>query len=335
MTTRECELTDLPADQCGCSEHLRAAESRITAAALERLAAHPAPARRSAPRRPEPDPTTWRCPICEFSTTSADDVLPAVIRHATTEHPAYLPQRMAVSDLLDWLPKLMREAVATINAPNPDAPVGKGKATKKAGPPVFRESRLVRAANPGSESSLFADLLTCSRLIWEAFDADAKRNHPQPVGDVSWSAELAWFRRAWPDAQAYLEPVDFAWIESEVRHMIAVFAAFAGMRPRPRNLCPDCRAPMHLDGDWLTCEAGHQHPGPKRLESEWRRKAPMATKDVCQALRVPEGTLYRWHHERRIEPTKQEGRAMWWLPWDVVRCKHPDIVADIDKRDVA
>ena len=59
---------------------------------------------------------------------------------------------------------------------------------------------------------------------------------------------------AWPDAQAWLEPVDFAWIESEVRHIVGVFAAFAKLRARPRYRCPDCREQMHLsDGDWLTC----------------------------------------------------------------------------------
>ncbi|MBK7823447.1 MAG: hypothetical protein IPJ61_20890 [Tessaracoccus sp.] len=137
--------------------------------------------------------TTWRCPLCAFTTTAAD-VLPGVVKHATAEHPAYLPERATIADMLDLLPKLIREAVVTVDAPNPDGPAVK-VSLAKAGPPVFRESRLLRAANPASESSLFADLLVCSRIIWEAFDAQARGMHPQPVGDLSWAAELAWLHR--------------------------------------------------------------------------------------------------------------------------------------------
>ena len=276
--------------------------------------------------------TTWRCPLCAFTTTAAD-VLPGVVKHATAEHPAYLPERATIADMLDLLPKLIREAVVTVDAPNPDGPAVK-VSLAKAGPPVFRESRLLRAANPASESSLFADLLVCSRIIWEAFDAQTKTMHPQPVGDLSWAAELAWLHNAWPDAQAWLDPVDFAWIESEVRHIVGVFAAFAKLRARPRYRCPDCREQMHLsDGDWLTCGAGHQHPGPRRLEREWRRKAPMPTRELCEALRVPDSTLRKWRERGKLRPTREEGRVCWWLPWDVIALRYPDIVTAIDERD--
>lgn len=278
--------------------------------------------------------TTWTCPLCDFRTTG-DDVLPSVVRHAIDLHPAHLPERQTIADMLDSLPRLLREAVATVDAPNPDGPRVK-VSSSRTGPPELRSARLLRLANPGSESSLFADLVTCSRIIWEALDHDARKRHPQPVGDLSWAAELTWLRGVWDEAQAYVDEVDFDWIETEIKHISGVFAALAGIRPRPRNLCPDCRAPMHLDdSDWLTCDAGHQHPGPKRLEREWRRKAPMPTKDLCEKLRIGERTLLRYHHDKKIAPTRTEGRALWWLPWDVIGARYPDIVKSIEERDDA
>lgn len=279
--------------------------------------------------------TTWPCPLCAFTTTG-EDVLPAVVRHATAIHPAYLPERQTVADMLDTLPRLLREAVATIDAPNPDGPQVRAGRHGKGARPESRSARLQRLANPGSEASLFADLVTCSRIIWEALDSDAKSRHPQPVGDLSWAAEIGWLRGVWPESQAYLDAVDFAWIEAEVRHIAGVFASLAGVRRRPRNLCPDCHSPLHLDeSDWLTCDAGHQHPGPKRMEREWRRKAPMPTSDICEALRVPRRTLMWWQAEGRIKPTRTEGKSLLWLPWDVIGLRYPDIVADIDLRDSA
>ncbi|MBK7823448.1 MAG: helix-turn-helix domain-containing protein [Tessaracoccus sp.] len=91
---------------------------------------------------------------------------------------------------------------------------------------------------------------------------------------------------------------------------------------------------MHLsDGDWLTCGAGHQHPGPRRLEREWRRKAPMPTRELCEALRVPDSTLRKWRERGKLRPTREEGRVCWWLPWDVIALRYPDIVTAIDDRD--
>lgn len=278
----------------------------------------------------------WSCPLCDHHTRANHlHLTQGIVRHAVTEHPAYLPERQTVVDMLDRLPSLMRESVITVSAPNPDGPrVGRGGSS----PAPPREVRLLRMANPGSESSLMQDLVTCSRLIWEAFDSFARAEHPQPVGDLSWSAELAWLRGAWPDAQAYLDPVDFAWIESEVRHITGTFASFAKVRSRPRYVCPiaGCRESMHIgEDDWLTCGAGHQHPGPKRLERQWRRKPPMSSRDLCEALRIPRGTLRRWHFEGRIKPTRQDGQAHYWLPWDAIALRYPDVVADIDARDAA
>lgn len=282
--------------------------------------------------------TAWACPLCDYR-TAGDDVLPSVIRHATSQHPAYLPERQTTADMLDGLPALIREAIATIGAPNPDGRPGRG--SRRAGwqPPV--ELWTIDALRPddgaeGHSSALITRLTECSRLIWEAMDPAGRQTHPQPVGTPKWGTEIDWLRQVWPHDQAWLDPADYAWIDDELKAIHATLAALCRLRRRPRYLCPTggCREPMHLgDDDWLTCGAGHQHPGPVRLEREWRRKPPMPTRDLCEALRVPEGTMYRWHHEKRIKPTRQEGRAMWWLPWDVIALRYPDIVAAIDERD--
>lgn len=283
--------------------------------------------------------TRWACPLCDFTTSSTGDVLPAVIRHATSQHPAYLPDRQTTADALDALPGLVREAWATIGAPNPDGRPGRGGHQAGWRTPV--ELWTIDALRPddGQEahgSALITRLAECSRLIWEAMDADTRKAHPQPVGAPKWGSEVAWLREVWDDAQAWLDPVDFGWIEDELRAIHATLAALCRLRKKPRNLCPDCRAPMHLgDDDWQTCDAGHQHPGPKRLERKWRREPPMPSRELCEALRVPRGTLRSWASRGQIKPSRIEGVTSWYLPWDVIRLRYPDVVASIDSRESA
>jgi len=281
----------------------------------------------------------WCCPLCDFSTSSMADLTPTIIWHATSEHPAYLPDRQTVTDILDSIPRLIREAWATLGAPNPDGRPGRGSRQSGSRAPV--ELWTIDALRPddgawGRGSALITRLCECSRIIWDAMDAPTRKAHPQPKGEPKWSSELAWLRKVWPDAQSWLDECDFGWVEDEVKAIRGVLASIVKLRPKPRNLCPDCREPMHLDdSDWLTCEAGHQHPGPKRMESQWRRKSPMGSRDLCEALRIPRGTLRRWAHEGKIKPTRQEGQEQFWLPWDAIGLRYPDIVTGIEERDAA
>ena len=82
--------------------------------------------------------STWGCPLCDFSTTS-DDTTPVVIRHATDQHPSYLPDREqeTTAHLIDAMPALIREAWLTIGAPNPTGRMG--RATPGPGPRVPAE----------------------------------------------------------------------------------------------------------------------------------------------------------------------------------------------------
>ena len=283
--------------------------------------------------------STWACPLCDFSTTS-DDTTPVVIRHATDQHPSYLPDREqeTTAHLIDAMPALIREAWLTIGAPNPTGKMGRAPHVPGSRVPAELWTMDALRADDGREEHskvLISRLVECSRLIWEAIDHDTRKAHPQPVGSPRWDRELSWLRKVWADAQAWLDPCDTAWIDSEIHTIRATLASIVGLTRKPRNLCPDCRAPMHVDADWLVCDAGHQHPGPGRLEQQWRRKAPMRTAELSEALRVPEGTIRSWHSRGKIKPVRTEGKANWWLPWDVVGLMFPDIVAEIEKRDAA
>lgn len=101
-----------------------------------------------------------------------------------------------------------------------------------------------------------------------------------------------------------------------------------GIRDPMRLACPLCRAPMRVqDGEeWTLCDNGHQHDGPNRLARQWRRKPSMSTQAVCEALRLPEGTLRSWKARGRIEPIRTDGAGVhYWLPWDVVLLMHPEL----------
>lgn len=281
--------------------------------------------------------TTWLCPLCPYSHTS-EDILPAVVKHATSEHPAYLEESATVADMLDQIPALILEARQTLFAPNPDGDekVRSGKATHP--DKIGRWAAILAALDEALETSLFASLAICSRIIWESIDADTKKAHPQPLGTPQWQSEIAWLSRAWPDSQAYLDLADIDWIRAEVRWVWLAIASYAGVRSKPKYLCPTegCREQMHLsEGDWMTCSAGHQHPGPGRLSREWRRKPPMSTKDLSKALRITPERLWKWKERGKIKPVREEGKTLFWLPWDAIIILYPDVVAEIDKEVAA
>lgn len=296
--------------------------------------------------------TTWTCPLCPYS-HSSEDVLPAVIRHATQQHPAYLDDKATIGQMLDQLPALVLEARQTLFAPNPDGGdvhVSKGARPDEVVNPgdekrdqvswsrTPRWVTVMTALDVALDHSLFASLIVCSRIIWENIDAATRKAHPQPMGEPAWQTEAAWLHGVWDDAQPWLDVCDVDWIRGEVRMVWLSVAAFAGVRRKPRYLCPTegCTDELHLaDGDWMMCANGHQHPGPGRLSREWRRKPPMSTKAICEELRVPRRTLMWWQANRGLKPTRTEGRDSYWLPWDVIALRYPDIVAEIDGLDAA
>ena len=274
----------------------------------------------------------WVCPLCGWSADIRDREL--VWQHGRSAHPAELPARMTVLEALRLIPALVAEVQATLRAPNP------------AGMPA-RRARIDSPAIPGGLRGLvwldpfrrvsddprapLSLLVECSRICWEAVPAGVRAAHPQPEGAPTFASEARWLARLWPDAPAWLDDCATAGASEQVQHLVVQLAQAVRMSPPGRFRCPDCDANMHpAAGDWMLCEAGHWHPGPRRLRDQWRRRPPMPTADLAEALHMPVGTIHRWHHERRISPARRDGRQLWWLPWDVISLRYPGIAAEID-----
>lgn len=282
-----------------------------------------------------PEPPRRACALCLEQVPHTPE---AVVLHATERHPAYLPDlgKLTVPAMCELIVRLVGEVRATLRAPNPSGESGRAAKGDAAPLPISAAVLDLLAPadgdNPGRPMSL---LVECSRVAWEAIDHVTRCAHPQPDGEAQWSTEARWLGALWPDAVAQLDVAEVGWIEDTLRDLCRKAGAVARVGTPTRYLCPDCGDAMHLgEGDWMVCESGvHMHPGPGRLETEWRRKGPMGTQALAAKLRIPEGTIRRWHHERKIAPVRQEGRTWLWLPWDLVALRYPDIVAAIDDRD--
>ena len=273
----------------------------------------------------------WTCPLCNWS-IEADDIAAAVFAHGTISHPATLPDRMDTRSRLALIPALAHEARLTMGAPNPTSTEGPGvQSGRSAAPPLPIDAGTLSALRPADDEHPWRPmtlLVECSRIVWKSFDPEQRQAHPQPIGEPRWSTECAWISDAWPDALAHLAASDIDWIEGQLADITHTLASLAGVTQ-------PCGEPMHLgEGDWMICETGaHSHPGPVRLEREWRRKPPVSTQAVCGLLRIEQSRLWQWHKRGKIQPINPDGKPLLWLPWGVVACLYPDIVAAIDARD--
>lgn len=284
----------------------------------------------------------WTCPICAWRITTLD-VPSAAFVHGTTAHPSTLPARMSTADRLRLIPALANEVAATIGARNPSGYDSDRTITTSAHPRLPIDTAALDALAPDDGNRPWRPLtllVECSRIVWESIDADLRRRHPQPVGQPTFAGECAWLLRVWDDAQTVLDLADFDWIESIVREIVSTLANLANMTREARFACPDCGEPMHMGvGDTMVCEAGaHTHPGPSTLTREWRRKAPMPAKRLCEELRIPLQTFYSWTTERsdrkpKLFRTNPDDRgAALYLPWDVIALRYPDIVQAADAK---
>lgn len=272
----------------------------------------------------------WACPLCGWAGNTDQ-----AWHHGRTRHPAEMPRHATIAEMLAMIPALVAEIAATLHAPNPAATPARHTKRDTAAPPTSLEGLELLAPytrvqdNPGAPLTL---LLECSRICWEAVDPDTRAAHPQPVGaDPTLAAEAAWLAQLWPHAQTQIDQADYAWIDDTLTRIIRRLAAAVRMTRPARYLCPDCGLSMQLAATgWMLCEAGHQHPGPDRLKTQWRRHPPMTTTDLCQALRIPENTLYTWHRRRRIQPVTTDHGQLRWLPWDAITLRYPDVAQAID-----
>ena len=280
----------------------------------------------------------WTCPLCNWR-IKADDIAAAVFTHGTISHPATLPDRMDTRSRLALIPALAHEARLTMGAPNPTGTEGPGvQSGRSVAPPLPIDAGTLSALRPADDEQPWRPmtlLVECSRIVWGSLDFEQRQAHPQPIGEPRWSTECAWISDAWPDALAHLAAPDIDWIEDQLADITHTLASLAGVTHPTRYLCPDCGEPMHLgEGDWMICETGaHQHPGPARLEREWRRKGPMSTVSLAADFRIPQKRIHGWHKAGKLTLVRREGNTDMWYPWDIVRLMFPDIVQAIDERD--
>ena len=277
----------------------------------------------------------WACPLCDW-TGDTDQAW----HHGRTQHPAETPRHATVADMLAMIPALVAEIAATLHAPNPAAtPARRPRTATGAVPTSIMGLELLapyHRVQDDPEASLML-LLECSRICWEAADPDTRANHPQPVGaDPTLATEAAWLAQLWPTAQTHIDQADYAWIDETLTRITRRLAAAVRMTKPARYLCPDCGNSMQLAATgWMLCEAGHQHPGPERLRDQWRRKPPMSTAHLAAQLHITTERIRKWHERGKLHPTRQEGRTLFWLPWDAVRCLYPAIVDAIESADQA
>lgn len=271
----------------------------------------------------------FACPLCDWQGPHL-----AAWQHGRQQHPAELPSRLTTLERLNLIPRLYAEVEATRYTPNPSESTARRLRIDSPASPVplggiVCLDSFSRVSNdPGAPLSL---LVECSRICWDATPDEIHAAHQQPDGEPTLATEAAWLAGLWPDVQAWLDAADIAWIDEQTVDIVRLLAAAARINPPTRFRCPDCGASMHpAAGDWMLCEAGHWHPGPRRLRDEWRRKPPMPTTDLAEALHIPTSTIRRWHHEKRLIPARREGRQLWWLPWDVIRLRYPSITTEID-----
>lgn len=276
------------------------------------------------------NPKLWHCPLCDWA-----GEISSVWEHGHKTHSSVIPNDVTTLQVIDLIPVYIAEVEATAIYPNPGDESEKTGRPELSRPPLNLSVAELLAPYPKIATSYSHPLILlveCSRVCWEAVDDEIKASHPQPDGDPTFASEATWLADLWPDAQDYLDEVDIEWVSETVRTIVSSLARAAKIGKKARLLCPDCQAPMRLSDDgWLTCEAGHQHPGPVRLRDEWRRKPPMTTRQLCEALRIPEGTVYAWKNRGKLQPSRSEAGATYWLPWDVISLRYPDIATQIDE----
>lgn len=284
-----------------------------------------------------PPPTRF-CAVCGESVAFPinDQTASELHAHAATKHPATLPSKLTVAQMLALIPTLAAEAALTAYAPNPDGEQAHTQHTLVTSAPA--NLGVLDAFAPADERHTarpLTRLVECSRIVWETLDADLRAAHPQPIGEPTFTTEATWLANTWPDAMPRLDLADVDWIDDNLQAITRQLAALAHVRPASRYRCPDCGDSMQLGaGDWMICDSGaHQHPGPARLVTQWRRRPPMSTQALAVELRISPERIWKWRQRGKIAPAHTEGRTAFWLPWDVVRQLYPDVAKAIETRE--
>lgn len=231
-------------------------------------------------------------------------------------------------DRLRQLPSLVHQVILTLDAPNPGGEPGRATRTTGSRPPgSLHPLDLLRTTDHRAEEYSTAPLIRlaeCSRLVWEAFDAETRAVHPQP-GGLSWRTECAWLAESWPDAQAFLDLSDFDWIETEIRTIHSMFRAAAKLPRTVRYACPKCRGTLEpAPGSWLKC-ADCPHEEPADVERKYRRQPPRTISSLAEEFGVAESTIRSWQRRGKLAPARIEKGRPLFFPWDVLLLARPAV----------
>lgn len=104
--------------------------------------------------------------------------------------------------------------------------------------------------------------------------------------------------------------------------------------PGPQLTCPDCGHPAFIDGLWMVCREVETHTRTvKSIENELRFDRATPTVVIVSRFDVTEDRLYQWRRRGKLKPARQEGRVLYWWPWDVFCLLNPDVAEAIAMRD--
>lgn len=92
-----------------------------------------------------------------------------------------------------------------------------------------------------------------------------------------------------------------------------------------------CSGHLHPVDGMLECEHGHRHDGLRK----WRHHPSMPVEDVAERFSIPLGTIRQWRARGHLptDEARSTGRVKYVWPWDVLRCRFPDLVAWIEEKE--
>lgn len=238
------------------------------------------------------------------------------------ERDEWIPPECKVERLLQ-MPMLAMMAAEIRQSRNPDGTTSEHSAPTFGSRPAARLDIIDLAEGPTTPAELQTLILWCSRPIWEALDADTRRAHPQPIGTVTWATECTWLADVWGDSRAWLDEVDEDMVDMTLDDCYRALTRAVGLRPPAPWPCltEGCQGTLTVQDDgWLMCEYGHVHQG----LAKWRFHQPMQLPDLAQEFDVKEPTLWQWHLRGKLPYASDQKPYTAW-PWDVIRCKFPDL----------
>ncbi len=268
----------------------------------------------------------WSCPLCSWSVASTD-INADTAEHGVSEHPASFPARMTTGQQLAWIIAMAAEARQTVNHPNPTdrAMPHKHARIDSAGVPADLAS--ISTLGPGEGLSVAysapaATLVRCSRICWDAMDADMRAEHPQTLGAVpTIESEAHWLADAWPDALAVLDAADIDWIESDVRSVCSELAQLTRTRRMPTIPCVEvgCQGVVpavceDTDGYlWADVCTNNHRVDRHAIARAYRESQPMSLSEISEIVGVPRRTLSDYSKPTTTRPAlfRPTGKTRW------------------------